>query len=526
LAMASFEAVLSKNQHENPTAPTHQSPSTISRAPPRKVWAIRWVFPRQECVPTVIDADRIFVGRSRKCDSHLDGQEVSARHAVLERAEQGGGILIRDYESTNGVYVNAQRLAPTESRRLQGGDVVRLGEYVGIVDCVPSTEADRPTHIERREIEIQFEVETDRGVRRTERQTLGLVVGPSTEASIGLVEKAAPTDCTVILVGETGTGKEYVAKALHAWSKRSGQYVGLNCWELRGDPGLARAKLFGVESGAFAGAIPVKGAFRDADGGTLLLDEVMELPLEVQPMLLRALQEKLVQPIGGKRPVSVNVRLIAASKRPLDQQVEAGTFSLDLYQRLSGLTVELAPLRDRKTEIPFSFLTALSATVHTSDSAPPVRASDVEPSLVELLCLYPWPGNLRELVTLAGNYRRLWDRSGQPGYRFRREDLPYQFCNAMPNSVGKDRDRRDAAQLATLIEALRTMVGARPSGAQQLRRADVNFELACERAGVQRSLGYRQFKKWEGLAAKGLIELPNSDFEKALYRWYAEGKKD
>lgn len=315
----------------------------MARETPRKVWAIRWVFPEFGCLPTVIDGDRVTVGRSRTCEFRLDGHEVSARHAVLERADQGG-FVIRDLESTNGVHVNAERLTRSESRRLQAGDVIRLGEYLGIVDHIASTEADRPARIERREIEVKLDVQTERGGRRVEQQVLGLIVGPSTEASIGLLEKVAPTDCSVIVVGEPGTGKEYVAEALHAWSKRPGRYVGLNCWELRGDPGLARAKLFDIEPGAFAGAVPVKGALRDADRGTLLLDEVMELPLEVQPILLRALQEKLVQPTGGKRPVRVDVRLVVASKRPLDELVEAGVFALDLYQRLSGLTLERVAL--------------------------------------------------------------------------------------------------------------------------------------------------------------------------------------
>jgi DNA-binding NtrC family response regulator len=522
--MASSSAPLAMHQPDDPTAPTHQTPSSVSRGTPRKLWAIRWVFPEFECLPTLVDGDRITVGRSRTCDFRLDGQEVSARHAVIERTAQGEGLQIRDQDSTNGVYVNGQRLTPTEALQLHASDVVRLGEHVGVVDRIPGSEAEQPTQIERRTIEIQLEVETERGTRRPERQTLGLVIGPATRASMAVVERAAPTDCSVIVVGETGTGKEYVAKALHAWSQRPGQYVGLNCWDLRGDPGLARAKLFGVEAGAFAGASPTKGAFRDAHGGTLLLDEVMELPLEVQPMLLRALQERLVQPVGGKRPVSVDVRVVVASKRPLDELVESGEFALDLYQRLCGLTVELAPLRDRKTDIPFAFVAALDTSVRPAERRAPVRAREVEPSLVEQLCLYRWTGNLRELATLAGNYRRLWDRAGQPGYRFRLEDLPYQFYGDRPNRTGKDRDRRDAAQLAALIGALRTLVGARPPGAQALRREDVHFALACERAGVQRSLGYRQFKKWEALAAKGLVELPSDEFEESLFRWYATGK--
>lgn len=485
---------------------------------------MRWVFPTLGHLPVVVDGNRVHVGRSRKCDYRLEGQEVSARHAVLELS--GSAVQIRDHESTNGVYVNALRLLPSESRGLVDGDVVRLGENIGIVDRVPISEADLPPHIERREIQIQFEVETDRGARRTERQNLSLIVGPSTQPSISLVEKVAPTDSTVILIGETGTGKEYVAKALHAWSKRPGQYVGINCWDLKGDPGLARARLFGVESGAFAGAIPVKGAFRDADGGTLLLDEVMELPLEVQPMLLRTLQERLVQPIGGKRPVSVDVRVIVAAKRPLDKQVEAGAFSLDLYQRLCGLTVQLPPLRARKLDIPFIFMSALCSAECTAGPLAPIRASDVEPALVEQLCLHAWPGNLRELVTLAGNYRRLWDRTGQPGYRFRKDDLPLQFISGRPSPAEQDRDRRDAAQLVSLIETLRAMASKHSRRGEPMRRSELNFEQACEKAGVQRSLGYRQFKKWEVLAEKGLVSLPSSDFERVLYRWYTEGKKE
>lgn len=512
---------------DDSTAPTYQTPGAAPRTAPRNVWVVRWVFPELQCVPTLVDSDRVEVGRSRKCDYRLDGQEVSARHAILARADQRSGILIRDHESTNGVYVNGLRLANAESRQLQLGDVIRLGEYLGVVDYVPSSEAQEPSYVERRAIEVQFEVESDRGSRRTERQTLGLIVGPSTRQCMALLEKAAPSDCTVTLVGETGTGKEYVAKALHAWSKRAGQYVGLNCWDLKGDPGLARAKLFGVEAGAFTGALPVKGALRDADGGTLLLDEIMELPLEVQPMLLRTLQEKLVQPVGGKRPISVDVRLVVATKRPLDQLVEAGSFSLDLYQRLSGLSVELAPLRERRSEIPFAFISALRSS-RKSDAPSPLRPSDVEPSVLEQLCLYGWPGNLRELVTLAGNYLRLWDRAGQSGYRFRLEDLPQSFRQDHSNSgSGEVRERRDAAQLSALIRASRDLLSTRLAQRQPLRRGDLNFELACERAAVQRSLGYRLFKKWDALAAQGLINLPGNDpLEAALYRWYAQGTKD
>lgn len=487
---------------------------------------MRWLFPELSAVPTAVEDDPIHLGRSRKCDYRLEGQEVSARHAILSRADSGGGLVIRDYQSTNGVHVNGQRLAPAESRHLQQGDVVRLGEYVGVVDRVPAAEVGQPTRVERRDIEVQFDVENDRGVRTTQRQLLGLVVGPSTQASIRLLEKAAPTDCTISLIGETGTGKEYVAKALHAWSKRQGQYVGLNCWDLRGDPGLARAKLFGVEAGAFAGAIPVKGAFRDADGGTLLLDEIMELPREVQPILLRSLQERLVQPVGGRRPVSVDVRLVVASKRPLGELVEAGTFSLDLYQRLNGLSVELIPLRERRTEIPFAFFSALVQAGDGNGACAP-RVSNIEPGLIERLCLHGWPGNLRELVTLATNYRRLWDHGARPGYRFRLEDLPklYQMNTTNPDEC--DRDRREAKQLAAVLDSFRIMVQARkPSTSDgatpQLRRADLNFELACRRAGVQRSLAYRLFKKWDSLAQSGLMDPPRDDLERTLHSWYTK----
>lgn len=505
------------------TVPTFVSSSSTKAPAARKSWAIRWLFPDSQALPTAIDQQPVCIGRSRKCDFCLDSLEVSARHAQLEPAGSVGGIQIRDLASTNGVYINGQRLAPDESRRLSRNDVVRLGGFVGVVDLIAANETDIPTRIEQRDITIQYEVESDRGVRRTERQTLGLVVGPSTRPVINQIEKAAPTDCNVILVGETGTGKEYVAKALHAWSKRSGQYIGLNCWDLKGDPGLARAKLFGVEPGAFAGAIPIKGAFRDADGGTLLLDEVMELPIEVQPMLLRVLQEKLVHPVGGKRPVSIDVRLVVASKRPLDQQVEAGTFSLDLYQRLYGLSVELMPLRERRVDIPFLFLSSLRDASQAADANTPIRSSEIAPSLIERLCLHHWPGNLRELVTLAGNFRRLWDHAGQRGYRFRAEDLPYQIGNSTERATGKDRERKDAAELHALITAMRAELQARGAELSTIRRQDLNFEAICEKVGVQRSLGYRHFKKWSAFAEKGLIELPRDEFEQYLFRRYAVG---
>ena len=205
------------------------------------------------------------------------------------------------------------------------------------------------------------------------------------------IRKVAKTETTVLILGETGTGKELVAKALHYNSGRGGQFVAVNCSAIPRE--LVASELFGSKKGAFTGAIAdKKGKFEQAHGGTLFLDEVGEIPLETQVQLLRALQEKTIAPLGGIQEIGVDVRLIAATNTNLQGAVEIGKFRADLYYRLNVFPIELPPLRARKADIPLLIR-------HFLKKFAPEGADgiSIHPKAYEVLTTYSWPGNVREL---------------------------------------------------------------------------------------------------------------------------------
>jgi formate hydrogenlyase transcriptional activator len=207
------------------------------------------------------------------------------------------------------------------------------------------------------------------------------------------VELVAPTDATVLLVGETGTGKEVLARAIHRLSRRSAQaFVTLNCAAI--PTGLLESELFGHEKGAFTGAIAQRlGRFELAQRGTIFLDEVGEMPLEVQPKLLRVLQEREFERLGSTRTLRTEARLIAATNRNLSAMVEAQAFRADLFYRLHVFPVQVPPLRERPEDIPLlvrhfvaQYARRMQRTIDTIPAA-----------TLDALCRYPWPGNIREL---------------------------------------------------------------------------------------------------------------------------------
>ncbi|WP_028586192.1 sigma-54-dependent transcriptional regulator [Desulfocurvus vexinensis] len=208
-----------------------------------------------------------------------------------------------------------------------------------------------------------------------------------------LIEQAGPSEATVLITGDSGTGKELVAAALHAASPRArGALVKVNCAALPGD--LLESELFGYVKGAFTGAVKDKpGRFQLASGGTLFLDEIGELPLGLQAKLLRAIQERQVEPLGGVGAVPVDVRLLAATNRNLVAEVQAGRFREDLYFRLNVLEVPIPPLRERMDDLPL--LTAHLLRKLARKNNKPVR--EVSPAFMDTLARYPWPGNVREL---------------------------------------------------------------------------------------------------------------------------------
>jgi len=219
---------------------------------------------------------------------------------------------------------------------------------------------------------------------------------PALEAVLEGVKRVAPTSSTVLIQGETGTGKELIARAIHNISSRCGRpFIKLNCAAIPLD--LLESELFGHEKGAFTGAIAQKlGRFELADKGTLFLDEVGDIPPALQPKLLRILQEQEFERLGGSRTHQVDVRLVAATHRNLAEMVENGQFRSDLYFRLNVFPVELPPLRERREDIP-------ALVTHFVDVLGRRVGREIEyipPEAMLALCSYDWPGNIRELQNL------------------------------------------------------------------------------------------------------------------------------
>ena len=223
---------------------------------------------------------------------------------------------------------------------------------------------------------------------------LGIVGGsPALRQVISLVRSVAPTDALVLIRGETGTGKEMIANLVHTLSARRGRpFVKFNCTAI--PAGLLESELFGHERGAFTGAMVRRiGRFEAAHGGTLLLDEIGDLPLELQPKLLRILEEREFERLGGTQTIRSDVRLVAATNRPLEQLVEGGTFRADLYYRLNVFSIDLPPLRERTDDIPL--LVQHFVAHHARRVGRHIET--IPPTVMEALVHHPWPGNIREL---------------------------------------------------------------------------------------------------------------------------------
>jgi len=216
---------------------------------------------------------------------------------------------------------------------------------------------------------------------------------PALESALEQVERVAPTDSTVLLQGETGTGKELIARAIHNISSRCGRpYIKLNCAAIPFD--LLESELFGHEKGAFTGAIAQKiGRFELADKGTLLLDEVGDIPLALQPKLLRVLQEQEFERLGSARTHQVDVRLVAATNRDLANMVKQGKFRSDLYYRLNVFPILLPPLRERREDIPA--LVAHFVEIYGRQMGKQIE--HIPPESMSAISSHYWPGNIREL---------------------------------------------------------------------------------------------------------------------------------
>ena len=286
------------------------------------------------------------------------------------------------------------------------------------------------------------------------------------------VETVAPTDATVLLLGETGTGKEVIARAIHTLSRRSAQaFVKLNCAAI--PTGLLESELFGHEKGAFTGAIAQRiGRFELAHRGTIFLDEVGDIPLELQPKLLRVLQEREFERLGSSRTLRTDARLIAATNRNLSAMVEAQEFRADLFYRLHVFPVCVPPLRERREDIPLlvrHFVAQCARQMH--------RTIDTIPSAtMDALCRYPWPGNIRELQNCI---ERAVILSPGPVLQVPLDDLR---SGALPSPEPGQRQTLEEADRALILATLKETkwVLAGPKGAAVrlgLNRSTLAFRM-------------------------------------------------
>jgi DNA-binding NtrC family response regulator len=312
-----------------------------------------------------IGADTQVVGRNEACDLVLDDRKVSAVHMELVATERG--VRVRDLGSRNGTFL---------------GDT-RIGEVYLM----------KPTAISIGDSYMEFQPSNPEHVDVPEQAEFGPLVGTSAvmRSVFDKLAKASPTELTVLVTGETGCGKELVAAAIHQASPRANKpFVVVDCGAIPAT--LAESALFGHERGSFTGAVDKRiSPFAEADGGTIFLDELGELPLDVQPKLLRALAEQRIKSVGSNTYRPVNVRVIAATRRDLVREVNAGTFRSDLYFRVAQFRVELPPLRARLEDIP-ALARRMMADLGDKDAYARVSSDSLE-----RLMRHDWPGNVREL---------------------------------------------------------------------------------------------------------------------------------
>ena len=311
-----------------------------------------------------ITSGKVRVGTGAGVEVKLSDPTVSRLHCEIDVLPRG--VRVIDLGSTNGIVASGVRIRDAE---LLGGGTLTMGATVLRLDV--GGEA------------LQLDL--------SPLDRFGSVIGGSAEMRriYAILDRVAPTDATVLIQGETGTGKEAVARAVHEASRRAdGPFVAIDCGAIA--ESLVESELFGHVRGAFSGAVQERrGLFEEADKGTLFLDEIGELPLSLQPKLLRALELREVRRVGSNTARKVDVRLLAATNRPLAQAVNEGTFREDLYYRLAVIEVGLPPLRARREDIPM-LASQFYRIVSGSTEALPAH-------FVSTLLSRAWPGNVREL---------------------------------------------------------------------------------------------------------------------------------
>ncbi|MDP9003101.1 MAG: sigma 54-dependent Fis family transcriptional regulator [Myxococcota bacterium] len=431
-------------------------------APPHPQLVAMW--PGGMMAKELPETGRLTVGRSAGCDITIDHSSVSRVHAIVHGGFQ---VEVEDLGSTNGTTVAGQRIAERTRVAVERGRVMGMGAAVlvvhGALDAIPH------------------------GPARSARPSGGaaapavVIADDAMRELYRIVDLVAKGDLSVVLLGETGTGKDVFAHAIHQRSRRAtSAYVCLNCGAV--PDALLESELFGHERGAFTGALQAKtGLFESADGGTLFLDEIADLPLPMQVKLLRVLENREITRVGGLRPRRIDVRIICATNGDLAGRVAAGAFRQDLYFRLNGIALTIPPLRERQSEI------GPLAREFVRDACR--RAGGPERVLTDgalvLLEGHSWPGNVRELknaieraVTLCSGtsidvqHLALAGAAAVPADRTCPTEPPTSTgANPVP-SLGMHEDARRAARLLErrrIAEAMERCGGNQTRAAKLLR---------------------------------------------------------
>jgi len=321
-------------------------------------------------------AGRGLAGSRRRLDLRFPGSTVSSVHARLERGEAGWSII--DEGSRNGTFVNGERVARSA---LRDGDLLEIGSTLLLYRAAlppPSSE------------DLAAGADLDSAALAAPAPGLATLI-PGIAEQLAALERIAQMPIPVLLLGESGTGKEVLAHAVHTLSGRSGAFVGVNCGGIAAT--LLESQLFGHVKGAFTGAARDEpGLIRAADGGTLFLDEIGDLPLTAQAALLRVLQQREVVPVGGSRQVKVDLRVVAATHRPLDKMASEGVFRADLLARLAGYRHVLPPLRARRED-----LGLIVGDLLRRAEIPGAGELRFGTAAGRRLLAYSWPLNIREL---------------------------------------------------------------------------------------------------------------------------------
>ncbi len=315
-----------------------------------------------------VETSLMRVGARERCDLTLTDSRVSGYHFEIQL--DSVGYRLRDMDSSNGTFVSGLRV---REAYLEPGMVISVGDS-----------------------RIRFEpLKTSSRVQLSERSYFGSLLGqgPQMRSLFAQLERVAPTEASVLIMGETGVGKELVADAIHQASPRAAcPFVVVDCGAISGS--LIASELFGHEKGAFTGATSTRiGAFERANGGTLFLDELGELPIDLQPSLLGALERRRIRRVGGKRDIPIDIRIVAATHRDLPRAINKGRFREDLYYRLAVVQAKVPPLRERLEDVPM-------LVKHFLEEMPGGDKLKLKQRTIDNLCRHDYPGNVRELRNL------------------------------------------------------------------------------------------------------------------------------